>query len=245
MVFSSLSFLYAFLPVVLALYFVCKNRVYRNVILLIASLVFYAWGEPKFILVMLASTVCAYVGGLLIERFERVGKPKAKKAALIVSIVVLVGFLFVFKYLGLFAGTLDSLMPGLLTVPEIVLPIGISFYTFQILSYIIDLYRGKVQVQRNFFYLLLYVCLFPQLIAGPIVRYETVEHEIRSRNENWGEFVDGLERVIFGLAKKILLANNLAKIVDGIYASGIEEAGTVFAWIATLAYTFQIGRAHV
>ncbi len=240
MVFSSLTFIYVFLPVVLVLYFVIPNRVWRNAVLLAASLLFYAWGEPKFILVMLASSVCAYVGGLLVDCYGRRGKTRAKKVTLTVSLLVLLSFLFVFKYLGLFASTAAAIIKGFPSFGQLVLPIGISFYTFQILSYIIDLYRGKVAVQKNYFYLLLYICLFPQLIAGPIVRYETVEHEIRHRKENWGEFVEGLERVIFGLAKKVLLANTMAVLVEGTYSFGIERAGTLLAWLATLAYTFQI-----
>lgn len=240
MVFSSLSFLYFFFPAVVILYYLCKNRVYRNTVLLIASLLFYAWGEPKFIVVMILSVICAYIGGLLIDKLGKLQKYTAKKATMTVTVVVLVGVLFVFKYLNLFADTVNAIIPGMLSFKKIILPIGISFYTFQILSYVIDVYRGTVKLQTNFFYLLLYVCFFPQLIAGPIVRYETIELEIRNRNENWVEFVGGLERFIFGLAKKVILSNNLAKIVDGIYGVGIEESGTVLAWIAVLAYTLQI-----
>lgn len=240
MVFSSLSFVYAFFPLVVLLYFVCKNRVYRNAVLLLASLFFYAWGEPKYIVVMLCSVFCAYIGGLLIEYFKKKEKKKLSLWAMIVTTAVLVGFLLVFKYLNLFVDTVNSLLRLDITVREIVLPIGISFYTFQILSYVIDLYRGKVQLQKNFFNLLLYVCFFPQLIAGPIVRYETVELELKERKETWDDFVSGVEILILGLAKKVLLANNLAKVADGIYEQGIGNVGTLFAWVAVICYTFQI-----
>ena len=240
MVFSSLSFIYAFFPLTVLLYYICRNRVWRNCVLLVASLLFYAWGEPKFVLVMVLSAAVAYVCGLVIAGCDAKGRAGAKKAALWFCAAVLLGLLFVFKYLGLFAETLNVLVGGGIGLREIALPIGISFYTFQILSYVIDLYRGKVAVQKNFFWLLLYVCFFPQLIAGPIVRYETVEREMRVRKENWSEFVAGLERFMFGLAKKVLLANTLARLADGVFAAEAGEAGTLLVWAAALAYTFQI-----
>ncbi|MBQ9732599.1 MAG: MBOAT family protein, partial [Clostridia bacterium] len=240
MVFSSLTFIYAFLPIVLVLYFICRNRIYRNVVLLIASLVFYAWCEPKLILLMLAATLCAYAGGLLIARLDRREKAAAKKWVMAICVILMLGVLFLFKYLGLFVSTIDAIVGGLPEFKQLALPIGISFYTFQIISYIIDVYRCKVEAERNFFWLLLYVCLFPQLIVGPIVRYETVADDIRHRQESFGEFFEGLERFIFGLAKKVLISNTVAKLVTGIYGYGVGEAGTVFTWIATLAYTFQL-----
>ncbi len=240
MVFSSLTFIYAFLPIVLVLYFICRNRIYRNVVLLIVSLVFYAWCEPKLILLMLAATLCAYAGGLLIARLDRREKAAAKKWVMAICVILMLGVLFLFKYLGLFVSTIDAIVGGMPEFKQLALPIGISFYTFQIISYIIDVYRRKVEAERNFFWLLLYVCLFPQLIVGPIVRYETVADDIRHRQESFGEFFEGLERFIFGLAKKVLISNTVAKLVTGIYGYGVGEAGTVFTWIATLAYTFQL-----
>ena len=240
MVFSSLSFLYAFFPVVVCLYYLNRNRTYRNVVLLVASLLFYAWGEPRYILVMLLSAAVAYLGGLAMAT-ETVGKSRGgKKAVLTLEILVLVGLLVVFKYLNLLMGAFSSLFSIEISVPQLVLPIGISFYTFQILSYIIDLYRGKVALQKNFFSLLLYVCFFPQLIAGPIVRYETVEQELRHRQENRTDFVAGMERFIYGLAKKVLLANHLALVVDGVYACGIGSVGTIMCWVAVICYALQI-----
>ncbi|MBR6530110.1 MAG: MBOAT family protein [Clostridia bacterium] len=240
MVFSSLTFLCAFLPLVVLLYYACKKRTWRNAVLLVFSLLFYAWGEPKYIFVMLASVLVAYLGGFAIEFFKRREKQGFARAAMVVTTVILVGCLVVFKYLGLFAETFRALFSQNLNVVRLVLPIGISFYTFQILSYVIDLYWGKVVLQKNYFTLLLYLSFFPQLIAGPIVRYETVEDELKNRKETWQGFVAGLEKFIFGLAKKVLLANNLARLADGIYGYGIEKAGTLFAWVAVIAYTLQI-----
>ena len=173
MVFSSLVFLYGFLPPVLASYFVCRNRVYRNVVLLLFSLVFYAWGEPKYVLIMLLACLEAYLCGLLLEHLKN--KPRLRRAAFLAGLVLLLANLVVFKYTNFIWDNLRLAVPALPTIKSIVLPIGISFYTFQILSYIIDLYRGKIRVQRNFLYLALYVSFFPQLIAGPIVRYQTID----------------------------------------------------------------------
>ncbi|MBR6825096.1 MAG: MBOAT family protein [Oscillospiraceae bacterium] len=240
MVFSSLSFLYFFLPAVVLVYYLWNNRTYRNTVLLFASLFFYAWGEPKYILVMLLSVLCAYIGGLMLHGFHQKGKNLAAKLTTVLTVSLITGLLLHFKYLNLFAKTIEQLFSRELHLPEILLPIGISFYTFQILSYVIDLYRGKVELQKNFFYLLLYVCFFPQLIAGPIVRYETVERELRHRKENWEEFIAGLERFIFGLAKKVLLANSFAKLCDELYALGLDTVGTLFSWVAVVAYSLQI-----
>ena len=237
MVFSSLTFLFFFFPVVCVLYFLCKNRVYRNVVLLIASLVFYSWGEPKYILLMLAATLAAYLGGLLIDHWRT--SPRRAKAACIVTSLLLVANLFVFKYLNFVVENLNLL--GLpVKLQQITLPIGISFYTFQILSYVIDLYRGQVRLQKNFFYLALYVCFFPQLIAGPIVRYQTVEHEIRGRQETLDDIDAGLRRFIIGLAKKVILANNIAVISETIYAADPAVFGSAMYWIAALCYALQI-----
>lgn len=233
MIFSSLTFLYAFLPVTAALYYLCRNRVWRNSILLIASLIFYSWGEPRLIALLLLATSEAYFGGLLLEK-------RKSKAVLAVTVILLVANLAIFKYLNFFCDNLSLLIPALGNIPRIALPIGISFYTFQILSYVIDLYRGKVSVQKNFFYLLLYVSFFPQLIAGPIVRYETVELEIRSRNESFSDAAAGIRRFIRGLAKKVLLANSVAVVAETIYGGDPAVYGTGAYWIASLAYTLQI-----
>jgi alginate O-acetyltransferase complex protein AlgI len=232
MVFSSLTFLYFFLPCVTVLYYISKNRLWRNGVLLIFSLVFYSWGEPKYILLLLLAAAEAYIGGLIIDAAAQ--RPRRKKTAMAVTAVLLLANLFVFKYLGFVCGNLGIL------VRDIVLPIGISFYTFQILSYVIDLYRGKTRVQKNYLLLLLYVSFFPQLIAGPIVRYQTVEMEMASRSENWDDFTGGLRRFVTGLAKKVLIANNVAQVATIIYAGNTDAHGTAAYWVASLAYTLQI-----
>ena len=237
MVFSGLPFLYLFLPLVVGLYFIGKDRRWRNGLLLVFSLIFYSWGEPRYLPLMLLASLIAYIGGLLLARFPRAGR--ARKCCFWVTVCLLVGNLLIFKYLNFFCANLRAL--GLkISVPEIALPIGISFYTFQILSYVIDLYRGKIAVQRNFFYLTLYVSFFPQLIAGPIVRYETVEQEIRERQESWEDVVAGLKRFLIGLGKKVLLANNVATVANIIYAGDPMIYGTLAYWLAALAYTLQI-----
>ncbi len=240
MVFSSSPFVYFFFPLVFVLYFIIPNRVWRNSILLLASLLFYAWGEPKFVLLMLAAALVAWVGGLLMHRFANRERTGLKKLVFVITAVLLVGNLFVFKYLGFAAENLNVLFGGTLSVPQIILPIGISFYTFQILSYVIDLYRGNVGVQRNFFWLLLYVCFFPQLIAGPIVRYQTIETEIMNRTETLDDAVAGIKRFILGLAKKVLIANGTAAVAELIYTTSNPAFGTAVYWIAAVAYTLQI-----
>lgn len=238
MVFSSLSFIYLFLPLTALPYFLWNNRTWRNVVLLSASLLFYSWGEPKHLILMLAATMAAYLGGLLMFHFQRTNRDRWKRFVCIVTVVLLLGNLFVFKYLNFVS---DNLSPFLkISVPTITLPIGISFYTFQILSYVIDLYRGKVEVQRNYFYLLLYVSFFPQLIAGPIVRYQTIEEEILHRRETLSDVAAGLRRFIMGLAKKVLIADSVAALADVIYAGNPALYGTAMYWLAALSYTLQI-----
>jgi len=237
MLFSSLTFLYYFIPLVIVLYFLIKNRVWRNGILLISSLLFYSWGEPKYIFLMLASTLIAYLCGLGIDRFRQ--RKRLSRCFLILSLVLLLGSLMVFKYLNFFADNLNRIDGVNISIREIALPIGISFYTFQILSYLIDLYRGNVAVQKNYFYLTLYVCFFPQLIAGPIVRYSTVEAEILGRQESWEDVIYGLRRFIIGLSKKVLIANSVAALSETIYNAG-DCAGTGAYWLAAVCYTLQI-----
>ena len=238
MVFSTLTFLFAFLPIVCILYFLIPNRTYKNVILLIFSLVFYSWGEPKYIVLVLAASLVAYVGGLLIHRFD--AKKKLKKTVFIITVVLLVANLFVFKYLDFTITQINGLFNSSFALAKIVLPIGISFYTFQILSYVIDLYKKEVSVQKNYFYLTLYVTFFPQLIAGPIVRYQTIEDEINARKESLDDFVCGLRRLIVGLAKKVIIANNVGAIAVMIYSGDAKIYGTQFYWLAAIAYALQI-----
>lgn len=240
MVFSTLTFLYVFLPLVLILYFLSKNRTYRNVVLLIFSLLFYAWGEPKYIFLMLAASLVAYIGGLLIHKLDEAKTQTARKAVFIVTVCLLTANLFVFKYLNFTVDNLNKIFSASIAIRKIVLPIGISFYTFQILSYVIDLYRHKIGVQKNYFYLTLYVAFFPQLIAGPIVRYQTIEEEINLRHETMDDVAAGMRRFIVGLAKKVILANNIGAIATHIYSQTNDFYGTSLYWLAALAYTLQI-----
>lgn len=236
MLFSSLTFLYFFLPTVLILYFIINNRTWRNAVLLIASLVFYSWGEPKYVFLMLASTLAAWLCGLGMNKAKE--RKTLSRAILIISLILMLGSLAVFKYLNFFVENLNRIDGIALKVQNIALPIGISFYTFQILSYLIDLYWGKVSVQKSYFRFTLYVSFFPQLIAGPIVRYETVEREISLRHENWDDAVSGMRRFTLGLAKKVLIANNVAAVAVYIYSS--NSAGSGAYWLAAVCYTLQI-----
>lgn len=234
MVFSSQTFLFFFLPLA-GLCVLIRSKPVQNALLLIASLIFYAWGEPKMVVLMVLVTLIAYGSGFAIVHFK--ARPRAKKAVLIASVVVILGNLVVFKYLNFLCRTFSFLG---LSDPGIALPIGISFYTFQILSYVIDLYRGKIALQRNFFYLLMYVSFFPQLIAGPIVRYETVEQEIRSRSVTMDDLAQGFRRFVVGLAKKLLLANQVAQVAAIVYGGNPANYGSLMYWLAAIAYTLQI-----
>ena len=240
MVFSTLTFLFAFLPLVFILYYVIPNRTYKNIVLLVFSLLFYSWGEPKYVLLMLTASFIAYIGGLLIHRFNRLNNPKRKKAVFIITVSLLVANLFVFKYLNFTVGNINRFFHTSIDIGKILLPIGISFYTFQILSYVIDLYKQEIGLQKNYFYLTLYVAFFPQLIAGPIVRYQTVEKEIHSRQETLDDVVYGLRRFIIGLSKKVIIANNAGAIATIIYSGDVNVYGTSFYWLAAMAYALQI-----
>lgn len=238
MVFSSLVFLYLFLPLVAVSYAVCRNRTYRNIVLLVFSLIFYGWGEPQYILLMILACLVAYVCGLLLEWAQ--DRPHTKKAILIIGICIFISNLFVFKYLNFAYANLRHIAPSLPVIASVALPIGISFYTFQILSYLIDLYRGEIRVQKNFLYLALYISFFPQLIAGPIVRYQTIEEEILNRQETLDDVVTGTRRFIIGLAKKVILADHLAALSELIYRGNPQMYGTGLYWVAAIAYALQL-----
>ena len=240
MVFSSLTFLFLFLPVTALLYFIVPRRPWRNAVLLLASLVFYAWGEPKYVMLMLLAALIAWLGGLGLAAPALQGRPRARKALYIATIMLLTANLFIFKYLNFAADNLGALLGRDLGLAAIALPIGISFYTFQILSYVIDLKRGEVAVQKNYFRLLLYVSCFPQLIAGPIVRYQTVEREIGERRETVEDAAAGARRFILGLAKKVLLANGLAELPELVYGGDPAVFGSAMYWLAAIAYALQI-----
>lgn len=236
MVFSSFTFIFLFMPVLLLCYFLlpARLRVGRNLVLLAFSLFFYGYGGPTFLVLMLVSVGINYLGGL----FSAPGRP-GRKAAVIATVSANLLLLGWFKYAGFFGQTLSALFPGF-PVPEVTLPIGISFFTFQGMSYALDVYRGDAEVQRNPLWIALYISLFPQLVAGPIVRYSTVADEIRDRTESIHEFTDGLVRFFFGLAKKMLLANQLAAMADEIFSYAPTNLTTALSWLGAIAYTGQI-----
>lgn len=243
MVFSSLTFLFCFFP----LFFLCYYAAgalfglkAKNLVLFLFSLVFYAWGEPVYVLLMVYSTILDYVCGRMIEDGARKGSPVQKNLFLTISLIGNLGLLCVFKYLTMLLGTVNSLFSLSISVPAIALPIGISFYTFQTMSYSIDVYRGKVKAQRNIINFGAYVAMFPQLIAGPVVRYETIEKELACRKETIDDFAAGARRFIIGLGKKTLIANIMAQTADALFANAPSSLGVLGSWVAILAYTFQI-----
>lgn len=243
MVFSSVVFLFVFLPIVLFLYYISGSfavKELKNGILLVASLLFYAWGEPIYLFLMLASTVVCYFVGLGIGYFKERNQLKAAKRVLLVGMVLHIGSLVIFKYTDFFVENINRMFHTAIKEPELALPIGISFYTFQILSYLIDAYWGKVAVQKNWVHLATYVALFPQLIAGPIVRYETVERELADRTETLDEFALGARRFIVGLGKKVLIANTVGELYTIVHALPRTEQSVVMLWLASIAYTIQI-----
>lgn len=237
MVFSSFVFLLAFLLLVLLIYYVCPGKV-RNLVLLVASLLFYAWGEPVYVLIMLFSTVFDYTNGRLIEYFQNKNRPGKAKVVLVIDLVGNLGILGFFKYADFVIGNINSITGAGLTLLHIALPIGISFYTFQTMSYTIDVYRKVVPAQHNIVAFATYVTLFPQLIAGPIVQYKTVAAELSDRKVTLTDFSEGAFRFTIGLAKKVLLANQIGSLWDTI--SQLHQMSAATAWLGAIAYSFQI-----
>lgn len=234
MLFSSVPFLYYFLPATLLLY-VIAPRCLKNTVLLLVSLVFYAWGEPRYVLIMLVSVLLGYVFGLLIGRFR---EKRAGKVLLFLSVASSLAFLLYFKYANFFLSNWNALTGLSVPLLKIALPIGISFYTFQILSYTVDVYRGEVQAQKNPINLAAYITLFPQLIAGPIVRYSDVDRQLSERTHSVEKTALGIRRFILGLAKKILIADALAAFCSEFTAS--EEKSVLFFWLYAIAFSLQI-----
>ena len=257
MVFSSLVFLCIFLPVMIIGYYVLPKKC-RNVFLLIGSLFFYAWGEPGYIFLMLASIIGNYGFGMLIylasrqeeKKQSEFGRSAFRRLMLILAVAFNLGILIYFKYFNLLVTTVDDLFHADLTIPEIALPIGISFYTFQGMSYVIDVFRSEGRpledgsreslVQKNFINLALYISMFPQLIAGPIVRYTDIRGYLKERNCTFDDFAKGVERFIIGLCKKVLLANTIGEVADKIFSGEQAYMGTGVAWVGALCYTLQI-----
>ncbi|MBW2699809.1 MAG: MBOAT family protein [Deltaproteobacteria bacterium] len=240
MVFSSVTFLFFFLPLVLAIYLILPLRG-RNVFLMLASLLFYTWGEAEYVGIMVVSIASNYVCGRLLGRTS---SPRKKRRVLIGAVAINLGLLGAFKYANFLADNLNHLLAaagiGTLDIPQVHLPIGISFFTFQALSYVIDVYRGQSEVQRSPIKLALFVSLFPQLIAGPIVRYHQVAEQITHRIVNCEKFQKGIQRFIIGLAKKVLIANTLAVTADQIFKLDPTSLPVATAWLGVICYTFQI-----
>lgn len=236
MVFSRLFFVYIFLPLCLITYAAAGSIKNKNTVLIIFSLIFYAWGEPVYVFLMLLSAVVNYFAGLIIGKYQGTGKDTAATAAAVVFDFLLLG---IFKYSGFIVENTNAVFSASIHVPDIKLPIGISFYTFQTVSYIIDCHWEKVKPQRSLKNFLLYITLFPQLVAGPIVRYSTIEKEIESRKVSPKDISYGLNRVALGLAKKVLLANQLSIIADN-FLGKIENSTVVGAWFGVTAYALQI-----
>lgn len=234
MVFSSLTFLLFFLPIVALLYFIVRGLRFRNAILLVASLAFYAFGEPKWILVMLLMVFVNYLCALFMERFEA---PTVRRILLLIGVVLSLGFLFYFKYQSFVVNEVLRFLHSPKRIRSIALPVGISFYTFQILTYIVDVYLGKIEPQRNFFLLLLYVSFFPQLIAGPIVNYKDVSAALTERTMGDTDYYDGFLRFIKGLAKKTLLANTCGEVVAALDGVSTSVGG---AWLLAIGYSLQL-----
>ena len=236
MVFSSLVFMFAYLPITLLAYYLVPRQG-RNIFLFIVNLIFYGWGEPKLVLLMVFNIFFNYIGGWLVDKYR--ADAKKKKLFLILTCVLDIGILAVFKYTGMITETLNML--PFLNIPElqISLPIGISFYTFQTMSYVIDVYRDDAPVSKNFINFGTYVALFPQLIAGPIVRYRDVAEQLVNRRETLEMFTRGVKLFMVGLAKKVMIANTMGTLTTNIFAT-TDENGVVGTWVGMIAYTFQI-----
>ncbi len=239
MIFSSVFFLFVFLPVTLILYFIVPWK-FKNLLLLLVSLIFYAWGEPIYVFLMLFSIIFNYFGGLQIDSLKQSGDTKKLKFSFLFTLIVNLAILGFFKYYGFVLDSLNSILPFDIPYKELALPIGISFYTFQTLSYIIDVYRGTAEVQKNFISFGTYVTMFPQLIAGPIVRYQDIDKQLRKRTISMYKFGQGMAWFLRGLGKKVLLANNIGMMFDSIHAMGADERSVLTAWLGCLAYTMQI-----
>lgn len=235
MVFSSLVFLFSFLPVVLISYYLVNDKL-KNIVLLLASLFFYAWGEPKYIFLMIVSIAFNYIFGLKVDS----NNLKEKKLWLIISVIFNLSLLGIFKYSNFFIDNINSLFNTNLNIPEIALPLGISFFTFQTMSYVIDVYRNDGKSQKNIFDLALYISLFPQLVAGPIVRYQTVYDQISVRKHSINKFASGVDRFVIGLGKKVIFSNQLGLIADGVFAAQVSNLSMLEAWLGIICYTLQI-----
>lgn len=234
MLFSSMTFIFLFMPIVCATYLLAKKSL-QNTLLLIASLIFYAWGGPNYLAIMLLTILINYTGALYIDRTQT-----HKKAFLTLTVIANLGILIYFKYCAFLIENINGLLPYDLPLLEVIMPIGISFYTFQAMSYVIDVYRGEVKAQRNIYKLALYISLFPQLVAGPIVKYHDVDHQIDNRTVTFRKVAYGTKRFIIGLSKKMLLANTLGAVADKIFSQPVDQFDSATAWIGAVAYALQL-----
>lgn len=232
MLFSSLTFLFVFLPIVFILYWLAPKTM-KNIVLLLSSFFFYAWGEPKYLSIMLLVILINYLGGLLIDRY----KNKLLLSFIIGTNLLVLGY---FKYFNFLIENLNLLFKSEIDFIHVVMPIGISFYIFQALSYVVDLYRGEVMLQKNLLKLALYISLFPQLVAGPIVKYRDVSAQIEERVIDWNQVTIGVRRFIVGLSKKVLIANTMGALADKIFTCNPYELDSLISWLGAIAYTFQI-----
>lgn len=233
MVFSSITFLCVFLPIVIASYGMTKDIKIKNALLIIASILFYAYGEPVYVLLML---LCSYINYFMALQIEK-NKTKFK---LVVTLIADLGILCIFKYLGMLISTIN-ILPGVnIPEPGITLPVGISFFTFQALSYVVDVYMNRVNAEKSFFNILLYISFFPQLIAGPIVKYHDIDEEIKERSTDINDISEGLQRFIIGLSKKVLIANTLGQTVDYVYGLQYDRLSAGLVWIGAISYMLQI-----
>ena len=237
MIFSSIPFLFFFFPLFILLYFTLPFK-YKNYILLLFSLIFYAWGEPIYILLMIFSSIVDFINGKNIEKYK--DDNKKKKIYLIISIIINISLLGFFKYADFFIKVINNILYLDIPLLNLGLPIGISFFTFQTMSYSIDVYRGDVKAEKDFLTFLTYVCMFPQLIAGPIVRYETVSSELHKRDINFKKFADGFTRFLRGLFKKVLIANNIGLLFTLITSSEVNDISIMTGVLAIVSYAFQI-----
>ena len=237
MVFSSIVFLYIFLPIMLLLYFIVPSK-FKNAIMILASLVFFAWGEIRYIFIMLVLAVMDFICGKQITKYQ--DNKKKKIFFLMINVVVNLGILFFFKYADFIITNINNLTGFSIPLLNIPLPIGVSFNTFQSLSYVIDVYRGTVKCEKSFYNYLTYTTLFPQIIAGPIVRYETVDEELETKNISLDNFSAGMKRFIIGLGKKVLIANSVGALWNTIEIGNYSELSMLFAWIGIISFTLQI-----
>jgi len=236
MLFSSMTFIFMFLPIVCGLYYLVRKNVnLANMLLLLASILFYAWGEPRYVAIMLMTIIVNYIGAIGVDKYKQYKRP-----ILIATILADLGFLFYFKYFNFVMENVGNLFNADIPFLEVIMPIGISFYTFQAMSYLIDVYRGDTPVQRDIYKLALYVCLFPQLVAGPIVKYHDVADQIDNRTITYERVVYGVRRFIIGLAKKMLLANTMGAVADSIFSQPVSDFGPGIAWLGAIAYSFQL-----